>query len=220
MEYHYTYELRCNETNQLYIGKRSCKVEPELDKYWSSSRTVKSMISQGYTFDKKILNQFASAKEALQDEINLHALFDVARNATYLNKVKQTSTGWDFSGCKQSDFQRQRARECHSGRKRSNETRFKMAEAAKGREPWNKGVAMTTPVSAETRKRMSEAQKGKTSSRKGCTLSLETRNKLSDARKGRQLSCVRCHRLIDGLGNLSQHYGGNRCIIQTTRGAV
>jgi hypothetical protein len=146
MEYHYTYELRCNETGQLYIGKRSCKVLPELDKYWSSSRTVKSMISQGYTFDKKILNLFSSAKEALQDEIRLHALFNVAQDDKYLNKVKQTTTGFDFTGCKQSEFHLQRLRETHLGRKRSDETRFKMAEAAKGRIPWNKGISIKNRI--------------------------------------------------------------------------
>ena len=144
MEYHYTYELRCNETGQLYIGKRSCKVSPELDKYWSSSRTVKSMLNQGYTFTKTILNRFDTAKEALQDEINLHSLYNVAQDEKYLNKVKQTSTKFDFTGCKQSAFHLQRLRETHIGRKRSDETRFKMAQAAKGRIPWNKGISIKT----------------------------------------------------------------------------
>jgi hypothetical protein len=98
MEYHYTYLLKCDQTGQLYIGVRTSKIDPAADPYMSSSRVIKKMRSDGYTFTKTILKTFTTRAEAVQSEIELHAEFDVAKSSNFLNRGKQTSVGFDTAG--------------------------------------------------------------------------------------------------------------------------
>lgn len=95
MEYHYTYLLTCKQTNHKYFGVRKSKVPPNEDIYWSSSRTVKSMMKQGYTFSKEIDNIYNSREEAVYREYDYHRKFNVANNKDYLNKSNQPLQGYD-----------------------------------------------------------------------------------------------------------------------------
>jgi hypothetical protein len=161
MEYHYTYLLICNETQERYIGVRTSKVKPNLDCYWSSSRTVKSMISQGFTFTKSVLKIFENRKDAAQHEIDLHKEHDVVVNSMYLNKAKASTVRFDRSGSTNSDVHRMRLKEAsakraprppHStetkkkmslkskGRTLSEEARVKISNSRKGKPTWNKGL--------------------------------------------------------------------------------
>ncbi len=65
----------------------------------------------------------------------------------------------------------------------TDEVLRKMAEARKGRVPWNKGG--TGVYSDEARRKMSDAAKKRPSNRKGHKVSMETRRKISEAKKGR-----------------------------------
>lgn len=57
------------------------------------------MNEQGYcNFQKEILTTWTTRTEALQEEIRLHNLNDVAKNPTFYNRSKQTSTGFDTTG--------------------------------------------------------------------------------------------------------------------------
>ena len=102
---HYVYKItNLNPTDErlYYIGVRSTSKESaELDiNYRSSSKSLKAVIKEiGYNnFKKEILSTWETRKEAVQEEIRLHELNDVAKNPIYYNKSKQTSTGFDVSG--------------------------------------------------------------------------------------------------------------------------
>ena len=103
----------------------------------------------------------------------------------------------------------------HKGKHLSDETKKKIGESEKGREPWNKGKkgvqtawnkGKTNVYSQETLKKMSEANKGKPSAFKGKHHteetkekmrgrhpSKETRRKISEAGKGNQNAKGRHH---------------------------
>lgn len=76
-----------------YIGKRECWCLPEEDiKYFGSYRNK--------TFkptEKIILETFNTAEEVLEAEILLHDFYAVDKNPHFINKSKQTSTGFYFS---------------------------------------------------------------------------------------------------------------------------
>lgn len=97
--YHYTYLIQHRTTDMRYIGKRSCKCLPEEDtSYWGSSKHLPKDIQKDHV--KIILRKHETAKHAIQHEILLHELNDVAKNQSYYNKAKQLSTGFDTTGTK------------------------------------------------------------------------------------------------------------------------
>lgn len=98
--YHYTYWLTDLNTNMHYIGCRTSNVPPIQDKYFSSSKKIKQLIVEGHQFDKKVLAIWPSRTDAITHEILLHDIFNVGINPQFLNKSKQTSTGFDTSGNK------------------------------------------------------------------------------------------------------------------------
>lgn len=94
--YHYTYWLE-DEAGKAYIGVRSCLGHPNEDEYSSSSNIILESISNGRKFEKTILALWKTRQEALQHEILLHEIFDVAKNPNFYNKAKQTSTKFQCS---------------------------------------------------------------------------------------------------------------------------
>lgn len=147
-KYHYVYQLICIETGQTYIGSRSSNVVPESDAYWSSSDVVKKMISEGYTFTKKILQTYPTRTDAVEQEILLHNIYDVGRNSEFLNQVKQTSSGFDTTGrkfpgkgvgrkdTKQARTNKSAAAGKHlKGKSLSNDHKKKIAGSMKGKSP-------------------------------------------------------------------------------------
>jgi hypothetical protein len=64
----------------------------------SSSAYVSQMISQGYTFKKRVLSEFSTRSDALLHEIELHSKYDVARSNRFLNRSKSTTTFFDRTG--------------------------------------------------------------------------------------------------------------------------
>lgn len=62
----------------------------------------------------------------------------------------------------------------------SEETRQKMSESHKGKEPWNKGVSPTE----ETKRKISEALKGRPSHWRSKTFSEEHKRKMSESKRG------------------------------------
>ncbi len=103
-KYHYTYRI-LNIVNLMeYIGVRSCKIKPEDDigtKYFSSS-TDKDFIQEQkehpWRFEYKIISCHPTRKSAVNEEIQLHNFFDIAKNPMYYNRAKQTSEGFDRTG--------------------------------------------------------------------------------------------------------------------------
>lgn len=93
---HYVYLLQHPTDRLKYIGVRSCKCTIEQDPYKSSSKSVTKQYLSECT--KTILKVFTTRKEAVEYEIYLHNLYDVAKNPEYFNCAKQTATKFDQSG--------------------------------------------------------------------------------------------------------------------------
>ena len=92
--HNYTYEIE-NKINRIrYIGVRSCNEAPVDDPYMGSSKRLNEAIAiEGKeNFTKKILQTFPTREEAMKHEIDLHELYDVARNPMFYNQAKSTST--------------------------------------------------------------------------------------------------------------------------------
>ena len=198
---YYSYEL----WGRGYIGKRECWCLPEEDvKYFGSYRdkTFKPT-------EKIILQIFASRKEAMQAEIDLHNFYNVNINPHFANKAKATSTGFyicmegqdnpmsgmkgeksPFYGRKLSEETRKKMSKVKKDKKHSEETRKKIGESKRG----NKNM-LGKKHSEESKKLMSEKAKGKviseetkkkiSESKRGTIVSEETKIKLRNKRKGR-----------------------------------
>jgi len=185
-KYHYTYWLSA-APNENYIGVRSCKCKPEDDTdYMSSSKIVKQMIAAGKKFHKHILKVWPTRKEAMEHEILMHRVLDVANNDLFLNQARQTSTRFSCS-IPHTPETRAKMSATHTGMKRSPEARAIMSAAQKGRK-----------ISDEHRAKISAANTGKhhtpetcakmSATRKGMRHTPESCAKMSAAAKGRKIS--------------------------------
>lgn len=102
--HYYVYEIvQCN-TGKSYIGARQSKICPTDDlgvKYFSSSLDkdfIRDQKDNPSNYEYRVLREFISRQDAIDYEIELHNKFDVASNDKYINRAKQTSTGWDRTG--------------------------------------------------------------------------------------------------------------------------
>jgi hypothetical protein len=73
-----------------YLGVRSCDCELVEDNYLGSGFHIP--VEMKPIGIKKILSVHNSRKEAMEEEIRLHALFDVKNNPDYYNRCNSTST--------------------------------------------------------------------------------------------------------------------------------
>ncbi|MFN3895738.1 MAG: NUMOD3 domain-containing DNA-binding protein [Acinetobacter sp.] len=173
---HYTYLTVNNHPDadpKYYIGCRTAKgCSPEEDDYLGSSKTLKADIENfgKEYFTKMVFTTFETREDAYKLEIYLHNLFDVGASKLFINKAKQTSTGFTTHGLKASDDHRMKNAEAQRGKKHTQETREKMSVIQKGR-----------IVTKETRKILSLINQGKKASN-------STLEKLSIAHKGRKHS--------------------------------
>lgn len=180
--YHYTYLIQHKTENKRYIGVRSSKVPPTEDTtYWGSSKYLPKDVQHTHT--KIIIKVHPTRELALQHEIHLHNVNDVAVNPDYYNRAKQTSTGFDTTGTKLSDERKLHCSITLKGRVFTEEHKSNLSKATLGK-----------PKSAEHRKNCSIAQKAYANSpeyvnpRAGATLSEETKNKLSTTIKARKVN--------------------------------
>ena len=155
MESHYVYWLECNQTQQHYIGVRSCKCNPQDDPYMSSSRVVKKMRSQGFSFTKTVIKIFNKRASAVALEMLLHGMFDVARNHNFLNRSRQTTTSFDTTGNIEVAL---RIGDANRGKDTWNKGSTGIKTSNKGQIPWNKGIN-TPPRSEETKRKIQESMK-------------------------------------------------------------
>ncbi len=104
LKFHYVYLITEITSNKKYIGSRTSDIDPKYDigiKYFSSSSDKRFLARQkenrsGYEY--KILSQHYSKKEAIDEEIRLHHLYEVGTNEEFYNKVKQSSNAFDTTG--------------------------------------------------------------------------------------------------------------------------
>jgi len=177
--HHYTYLLKCIDTKELYIGKRSCKITPNRDSYWSSSKVVKAMMRDGKRFLKRVLQEHSTAKEALEHEIALHNKYDVGRSPRFLNLSKQTSSGFDVTGVPMSQARIDQIVARNKTRVYTQETCDKISKNNKGKIPWNKGKK----ASEMARKRLSLSCKGRVPWNKGKAMSEDQKEKLRNVKR-------------------------------------
>ena len=154
-----SYESKLNGRD--YIGKHS--TEYPYDDYKGSFK------DEEFDPDSKIVMAYAkTAQGALWFEINFHNVFDVARDPQYVNRSKQTSTGFDVTGVSFS---------C------TEETRQLLSELNMGeRNPMYGRTGEKSPRygkchTEEAKKKMSEGHTGK-------TLTDETKQLIREATKG------------------------------------
>ena len=174
--YHYTYMLEVkNPTDSRfrYIGVRSCKVKPEEDVYFGSSRSFcKWQDENGVDkIEKTVLGWWPSREQAVKHEILLHDIFDVARNTEFFNRSKQKASGFDTSGTEISEEHKEKVRKAHLGAKRHPSVGQKISKAKIGKRR-----------SLETIEKMRIAFSGK----KAKPASEERKQKVSKALKGRR----------------------------------
>jgi hypothetical protein len=128
------------------------------------------------TFDptqKEILAVCDTREEALRTEMFFHEMYDVARNPTFANRAKATSTGFSREGTTHSEEAKQKMSEARIGKRHTEESKQKMSEARAG----ENHPMFGKKHSEETKQKISEAQIGK-------TLSEETKQKISEALTG------------------------------------
>ena len=105
MTSHYVYRITNIQLKKHYYGTRSSKCDPSRDlgiKYFSSSSNKEFMTAQKITpelFKYKVIKKFNNRKDAVSLEIRLHAKFNVGINPMFYNKVCQTATAFDVTGC-------------------------------------------------------------------------------------------------------------------------
>ena len=176
---HYVYRITNTQENKHYYGVRSSKINPKLDlgiKYFSSSSDkefIKEQQENRHIFKYKIVKQFDSRKEAVCLEIKLHNKFDVAKNESFYNRAKQTSTGFDPTGTKLSDERKKQISESSKGRIFSESSKQKMSETRRG----EKNAMYCKPKSEETKQKISNSLKNR-------KLSNDVKQKISETLKG------------------------------------
>ena len=117
---HYVYRVTIDE--KYYIGKRSGLLNDlETGRYKTSSNLVHEKLQNGHHFSKiKILQVFASSKEALEFESRILTRVDAKRNSKFLN---QTNGNKDFYTKQQTEKTKEKLKErfnpeTEQGRKR------------------------------------------------------------------------------------------------------
>jgi DNA-directed RNA polymerase subunit M/transcription elongation factor TFIIS len=115
----------------------------------------------------EVINQFTTREKAYEEEIKLHAKYDVARCPVFMNKAMATTTGFTTNGTTLSD-----------------ETKAKISAALKGE---NNGLYGKT-LSDETKAKISAALKGENNGLYGKTISDEQKQQISAANKGKKHS--------------------------------
>lgn len=176
MKYYYTYLLISPDDGLMYIGSRGCDVPPEMDtKYMSSSKAVsKEYLNR---CDKLILEVFLTYKDALSHEIYLHNLHDVAVNAKFFNKSKQTSTKFTIAGTRQSA-----------------ETKMKISEANK--------ISRGTP---QAREKQRQRRLGTIVS-DSTKLLLRELNLGGNSPKAKKVLCIETNMLFKSVSEASSYY--------------
>ena len=224
--YHYTYEITTanpTDSRQRYIGVRSCKCYPTEDNYWGSCKsfTEWQKINGTESLAKKIFAIHQTRALAMEHEIKLHKLFDVAVNEEYFNQAKATSVGFyqdpaiiskDVSKMWQDHKYRQMMSDAHKGQvawnkglKTPDNVKAKQSAKAKGR----KGNFTGRKHSEEAIKKMSDANKGKKPWITGRKHTEEARAKMSAAQKGKpktKTECPHCGKVGGGNAMVQWHF--------------
>jgi len=210
--YHCVYRITHIAEKRHYYGKHSSTYTPISDigvKYFSSSSDKAFMLDQKENpihYKYKIIRIVETATDAVALEIRLHSKFDVGRNPSFYNKVKQISTGFDATGISVSDYTRNKISASKSGvtRKPFNAAWLdNLSKARQGEKNNMHGKNHTT----ETKAKISESNKGKPGPNKGIARTDEVRLKISDSKRALpQQECPWCQTRGKGSNMVRYHY--------------
>lgn len=126
-KYHYTYEVTNVANNKYYIGVRSSDIPPIYDlgiEYFSCSKDKifkKDQKENPQNYEYKIIGIFFDRETASLNEIEIHSLYNVAKNPQFYNKANASSTGFNRNGVSDSAETRLRKSKAFKGRKYSKE---------------------------------------------------------------------------------------------------
>lgn len=201
--YHYTYKLTINnatDSRKYYIGVRSSNKHPIDDiTYLGSCKTLLEWFKCNGTdnVEKEILAIYDNRKDAIQHEIELHDYFNIAKNALFWNKAKQTSIGFDTTGTQLSEEVKHQKSIFFKNLVRTEEHKQNISKALKGKTRTKEHCLA-----------LSNAKKGKPSPLKGMSLgkgrskSEEHKRKIGLANKGKKRTeeyCKRMSKLRKGI---------------------
>ena len=215
---HYVYRITNTQENKHYYGVRSSKINPKLDlgiKYFSSSSDKEFINEQQenrHIFKYKIVKQFDSRKEAVCLEIKLHNKFDVAKNESFYNRAKQTSTGFDPTRTKISEETKKKISIANKGKKQSEEQKQNKSKSMLGRKLPESTKENMKKAHQNRSKDNEEKRCNKISEKmKGIKRSAETKEKMSSWQKGVEKPKIQCpHCLkIGGIGPMKQWHFDN-----------
>ena len=244
MMYHYTYRITNVKEGMYYYGVRSCDCLPKEDigvKYFSTSKKkefIKDQKENPQDYKYKVVKIFSTRTEAVEHEIFLHKKFEVGKNLSFYNDSKQTSTGFDRSGTKDSPETIEKKRnkivttetranmsKAQLGRKHTKETieklkkpktdehKLKIGAANSGKTRTNEmKMNLSEKLSGENHPMFGKKHKPETIEKmKGKDISEETRNKLRLVNKGRIhpiVICPYCYK-EGGLNAMNRYHFDN-----------
>ena len=193
---HYVYKitnLKPTDERLYYIGVHSDENQVSLnDGYMGSSKYLTEAIKETGqdNFKKEILSTWATRKEAVQEEIRLHEIYDVAKNPLFYNRSKQTSTRFDTTGNTNNISKETRIKQIQSRKKNnkmwhSEKTKQKIGNANRGK--------VKGPLTEETKQKISknnamhksENRLKVSESLKGHLVSSSTKQKIGNANRGK-----------------------------------
>ena len=142
MKNNFVYLILNKINRKKYIGVKSTDLDPYevIGKTYFSSSSDKEFIREQKehpeNFKYRVLKNFKTRKEAVQLECELHERYDVSLNDEFYNKAKQTSTGFDTSGIKLTEEQKEIKRLKNIERYKDINERIKIS--IKSKESWSK----------------------------------------------------------------------------------
>jgi len=136
---HYVYEITYN-TGKKYIGVRSCNCSIEADTYMGSA----FHLPEGLIGCKEVLSVHSTRKQAMEEEIRLHALYNVKDNKDYYNQCNATTTKFQVS-------KEAHKRSAETRRGRTKETHEYIAKQVQARAKY-KGEGLTLAQKAQWHK--------------------------------------------------------------------
>lgn len=169
---------------KMYVGSRTAKGKAnpaELWKnYFTSSKYVKEYRLTQAEPVQFVVFPFEDGKEAVEAEANMLKKLNVVGSPIFLNRHNGDGK-FSNTGVSPSEKTRQKLATKTTGRKHTEEARFKMRVAKKGKPGNRKGKHN----SAEHNRKVSEKRRGKPGNRKGSRHSEESKQKIGKAGKGR-----------------------------------
>ena len=163
---------------------------------WKSAKKgYRGMMAKAFVFMRKKAVVYATDETIEQIAKDYEeAMREAAEQHSKALKGKRTGKDNPFYGKKHSEETKKKNAEAHKGKKFSEETKKKIAEAKKG-----------TYHSEETKRKISRAQKGR-------QFSEESKKKMSEAKKGTHLSEKTKNKTSEAMKGMRWFNNGEKCV--------